>query len=55
MAGIARQLSSDTISTLVSAIWFLIIIGVVFWFYSALRRIEKTLVEIKKLLEGKAA
>ncbi len=38
---------------LISIIWFLIITGVLYWFYRTMRRIEQTLVEIKKLLETK--
>jgi beta-lactamase regulating signal transducer with metallopeptidase domain len=53
MASIARQLTSVAISTLIAIIWILITLGMVFWFYSVLRRIEKTVAEIKKLLEGK--
>lgn len=54
MAGLSRQFASDSFSQLVTIIWFLIAVFVVYWFYRALRRIEKTLSDIKKLLEGKS-
>jgi len=42
------------ITSLLSLIWFLIVVGVVYWFYKTLKRIEQTLLDIKRLLESKA-
>lgn len=53
MSRLSRQVAFDTTS-LISIIWFLIIVGVVYWFYKTMKRIEQTLLDIKKLLESKA-
>jgi len=55
MAGISRQVPIIDANTILLLFWFLIIVGVLYWLYSTLRRIEKTLVEIKKLLESKTS
>jgi hypothetical protein len=54
MSRLSRQVAFDTTS-LISIIWFLIIIGVGYWFYKTVKRIEQSLAEIKKLLESKAS
>jgi len=43
------------ITSLLSLIWFLIIVGAVYWFYKSIKRIEQTLLDIKKLLENKTS
>lgn len=54
MAGHSRQaLSADAAYYLITIIWVVIIISVAYWFYRATKRIEKALLEIKKLLESK--
>ena len=55
MAGISRQVPIVDANTILLLFWFLIIVGVFYWFYSILKRIEKTLVEIKELLERKTS
>ena len=55
MAGISRQAIAVDTNTIFLVFWFLIIVGVLYWFYSALKRIEKTLLEIKKILENKTS
>lgn len=50
---LSRQVPVDTTS-LISIVWFLIIVGFAYWFYKTMKRIEQTLMEIKKLLEGKS-
>ncbi|HXW95843.1 MAG TPA: hypothetical protein VEJ19_09080 [Nitrososphaerales archaeon] len=52
MAGISRQAIAIDTNTIFLLFWFLIIVGALYWLYSTSKRIEKTLVEIKKLLEG---
>lgn len=54
MLGSSRQVPSLDITSLLSLIWFLIVVGVVYWFYKTLKRIEQTLLDIKRLLESKA-
>ena len=54
MSGLSRQTTVIDWGTLITLLWFLIIIGVVYWFYKTMKRIEQTLSEIKKSLEGKA-
>jgi hypothetical protein len=49
----SRQVPIIALNSLISLIWFLIIVGVVYWFYKTMRRIEQTLLDIKKLLESK--
>ena len=53
MAGISRQTIAVDANTMFLLFWFFILVGVLYWFYSVLKRIEKTLLEIKKLLENK--
>jgi hypothetical protein len=53
MAGPSRQTPAVDIASLFSIIWFLIALGIFYWFYSTMKRIEQTLEEIKKLLESK--
>ncbi|MDG7007798.1 MAG: hypothetical protein JRN06_06105 [Nitrososphaerota archaeon] len=56
MTDISRQYAIDInslISTLITVVWLLIIVGVIYWFYRALKRIERALLDIKKLLEGR--
>jgi hypothetical protein len=55
MAGVSRQVIAVDINTIFILFWFLIIVGVLYWLYSTLKRIEKTLVEIRKLLESKTS
>ena len=50
----SRQVPVLELNSLISLIWFLIIVGVVYWFYRTMKRIEQTLLDIKKLLESKA-
>jgi ABC-type multidrug transport system permease subunit len=50
----SRQVPINVLNSLISLIWFLIIVGVVYWFYKTMKRIEQTLLDIKKLLESKA-
>jgi len=53
MAGFSRQVVSVDVTSLIILIWILFSFLVFYWFYSILKRIEKTLQEIKKLLESK--
>jgi len=55
VVGISRQVPAADANTIFLLLWFLVFVGVLYWFYSTLKRIEKTLVEIKKLLESKAS
>jgi len=50
----SRQVPALELNSLISLIWFLILVGVVYWFYRTMKRIEQTLLDIKKLLESKA-
>ena len=43
----------NTLNLLLGVIWFIIVVGVLFWFYFAIKRIERTLEDIKRKLEGK--
>jgi len=54
MAGTSRQVPVADANTILLLFWFLIIVGGLYWLYSTLRRIEKTLVEIRRLLESRA-
>ena len=40
-------------TSLISLVYLIIYFLIFYWFYSTLKRIEKTLTDIKKLLEGK--
>jgi hypothetical protein len=53
MAGISRQAIAIDTNTIFLLFWFLILVGALYWLYSTLKRIEATLLEIKKLLENK--
>ena len=53
MAGISRQTIGVDTNTIFLVFWFIIVVVVLYWFYSTLKRIEKTLLDIKKLLENK--
>jgi len=53
MAGISRQAIGVDTNTIFLLFWFIIGVVVLYWFYSTLKRIEKTLLDIKKLLENK--
>jgi hypothetical protein len=53
MAGISRQALGIDTNAIFLLFWFLVIVGVLYWLYSTLKRIEKTLLDIKKLLENK--
>jgi len=55
MAGFTRQTVDFDVTSLISIFWFLVYILIFYWFYSILRRMEKSLEEIKKLLESKTA
>ena len=50
----SRQVPTLELNSLIALIWFLVIIGVVYWFYKTMKRIEQTLLDIKNLLESKA-
>ncbi|HEV2226640.1 MAG TPA: hypothetical protein VGR56_07545 [Nitrososphaerales archaeon] len=54
MLRLSRQIAFDTTS-LITVVYLLIYFLIFYWFYSALKRIEKTLTDIKKLLEGKTS
>ncbi len=41
------------IGSLISLVYFIIYFLIFYWFYSILRRMEKTLQDIKKLLENR--
>ncbi len=53
MSGLSRQVTNFDWSTFIAIVWFLVFIGVVYWLYRTMKRIEQTLSEIKKSLEGK--
>jgi len=55
MAGISRQAIGVDTNTIFLLFWFIIGVVVLYWFYSTLKRIEKTLLDIKKLLENKSS
>jgi len=55
MANFSRQSVSSDAASLIYILFGLVLYLLVFyWFYSILKRIEKTLQEVKKLLESKA-
>jgi len=54
MSNSSRQVPSIDTASLISIIWFLVVIGVFYWFYRTMKRIEQTLSEIKKAIESKA-
>ena len=49
MAGLSRQAAGFDVNSLITLFYVLIF----YWFYRILNRMEKTLLEIKQLLEGK--
>jgi len=53
MANLSRQVASSDVASLVYVLFIALFFLVFYWFYSVLKRIEKTLQEIKRLLEGK--
>jgi hypothetical protein len=53
MSNLSRQVSDIDVGTLITVIWLLVIIGVVYWFYNFMKRIERILTDIKKSLESK--
>jgi len=54
MSNLSRQaVSGDAATTLITFIWLLIIVGVFYWFYKSMKRLERILTDIKKLLESK--
>ena len=56
MSGISRQtIDAGSAIGVLSLLWFIVLVGVVYWFYSSIKRIERTLQEIKKSLEGRAS
>ncbi len=55
MTGITRQTIGVDTNSLFFLLWFVVLVGALYWLYSALKRIEKTLLEIKRLLESKAS
>jgi len=55
MEGISRQTIGVDTNTIFLLFWFLVVVVVLYWLYSTLNRIDKTLLEIKKLLENKTS
>ncbi len=53
MVDSTRQTVGFDITSLISVFWILFYVLVFYWFYSILRRMERTLQEIKKALESK--
>ncbi len=53
MLGLSRQVPYMDASSLISLMWFLVIVSVFYWFYRTMKRIEDTLQDIKKALEAK--
>lgn len=49
----SRQALGVNVSDLVTLIWIILFLGILVWFSNILRRIEKTLNEIKEQLETK--
>ncbi len=50
---LSRQVPNVDLSSLTAIVYLLIYFLIFYWLYSILKRMEKTLTEIKKLLEGK--
>jgi len=48
----SRQVPSNIANTILYLIWFVIGVCILVWFYSAIKRIEKSLKEIEKKLES---
>jgi hypothetical protein len=55
MTNPSRQVATSDVASLVYVLFIVLYFLVFYWFYSVLKRIEKTLLEIKKLLEGRPA
>ena len=55
MAGLSRQVVAFDVNSLITLFWALFYVLIFYWFYRILKRMEKTLLEIKQLLEGKDA
>jgi len=54
MGGFTRQAANSDVASLVYLLFSLLLFFIVFyWFYRILKRMEKTLLEIKQLLQGK--
>ena len=53
MAGLSRQVVAFDVNSLITLFWALFYVLIFYWFYRILKRMEKTLLEIKQLLEGK--
>jgi len=55
MANLSRQIVGGgfDVASLITLFWILFYFLVFYWFYRVLRRMEKTLLEIEKLLESK--
>ena len=49
-----RQSIGIDLTSLISLIWLVIIVGILFWFYNTIKRIEHTLLDIKRLLDEKS-
>jgi len=54
MLSLSRQVPAVDVSSLLSVVWLVIFLGIFFWFYNAIKRIEQTLEGIRKQLEAKA-
>ena len=54
MGGLSRQVPSYDLTSLISLVYLIIYFLIFYWFFSILKRMEKTLLEIKKLLETKS-
>ncbi|MDE1852555.1 MAG: hypothetical protein KGI38_02275 [Thaumarchaeota archaeon] len=51
MPGPSRQAVFDA-SSLITIFWIIIYAAILFWFYNALKKIQKSLEDIKELLKG---
>jgi len=50
----SRQFIGFDFSSIISIIWFLIIVGLFMWFYNAMKRMQRTLEDIKEQLQSKS-
>jgi uncharacterized protein YoxC len=48
MLRLSRQIIAVDLNSLFSLVWFVIVLWILLWFYNTLKRIEKSLEEIKK-------
>jgi hypothetical protein len=55
MLRLSRQVPNVDLSSLTAIIYLLIYFLIFYWFYNILKRMEKTLTEIKRLLDGKSS